>query len=147
MNRVFQLALAVLMAALSVCEPAFAEGTAPQTHGGGARVKVIRTKELGFGLRDARVKLDGRQVASLGRGETAVFDLAPGRHVFAVDVWDHPNVYKMTLFARPGKFYTLEVSAREEAVASSFFGGAGMLAEAGANKNGGLFKIRIASEK
>jgi hypothetical protein len=44
-------------------------------------------------------------------------------------------------------FYTSEVTPRGDAVAAGMFRAVGMLAEAAANENGGLFQVRIMSEK
>jgi len=61
-----------------------------------------------------------------------------------VDVWDHPNVYKLKLDAKPGMLYTLEITARADAAAAGMaFGMVGMLAEAAANQNGGVFQIHV----
>ncbi len=52
-----------------------------------------------------------------------------------VDVWDHPNIYKLKLDAKPGMLYTLEITARADAAAAGMaFGMVGMLAEAAANQ-------------
>jgi hypothetical protein len=85
--------------------------------------------------------------ASNSRGGSTVLDVAAGSHDVVVDIWDHPNVYKLKLQAKPGMLYTLEVTARDQAVVAGMFGVAGMLAEAAANENGGVFQIRVVSEK
>ncbi|HWE20506.1 MAG TPA: hypothetical protein VG758_25580 [Hyphomicrobiaceae bacterium] len=52
-------------------------------------------------------------------------------------------VHALTLAAKPGTLYTLEVSIRSEAFVAGMFGLVGMMAEASANENGGNFQIRI----
>jgi hypothetical protein len=96
-------------------------------------------------LRGARVKLDGKEIADLGGGGSTVLDVPAGSHEVTADVWDHPNVYRLKLDATPGMLYTLEITARADAaVAGAAFGMAGILAEAAANENGGVFQIRVA---
>jgi hypothetical protein len=54
----------------------------------------------------------------------------------------------MTLQAKPGMLYTLEVSPRGEAVmAGAMFGLVGMMVEAAVNENGGTFQIRVVEAK
>ncbi|MBO0763223.1 MAG: hypothetical protein J2P50_01320 [Hyphomicrobiaceae bacterium] len=91
----------------------------------------------------ARVTIDGREVASLGVGGSTVLDVPAGSRTIVVDSWSHPNAYKLTLSAKPGTFYTLEVSLRSEAVVAGMFGLVGMMVEASSNENGGNFQIRV----
>jgi hypothetical protein len=110
-----------------------------------ARIKIVRASEFVAGLRGARVKLDGKEIADLGGGGSTVLDVTAGSHEVMVDIWDHPNVYRLKLDAKPGMLYTLEITARAEAaVAGVAFGTVGILAEAAANENGGVFQIRVA---
>jgi hypothetical protein len=114
---------------------------------GNARLKIVRAEEFVAGARAARVKLDGKQVADLGTGGATVLDVAAGGHEVVVDLWDHPNVYRMKLDVKPGMLYTLEVTARSETAVAGMFGMAGILAEAAANENGGVFQIRVADAR
>jgi hypothetical protein len=109
-----------------------------------ARLKIYRTSNFVASLGAASVKLDGREVASLGIGGSTILDIPAGAHKIAVDHWAHPNVYAITLDAKPGMLYTLEVSPRmEAAVAAVAFGTIGWAAEAAANENGGTYEIRV----
>lgn len=115
--------------------------------GSHARLKIYREGILGAAV-PVRVTIDGREVASIGVGGSTVVDVAAGTRKIVVDAWSHPNSYSMTLNARPGSHYTLEISARSEAVvAGAAFGLVGMMIEAAANENGGAFQIRVVDTK
>jgi hypothetical protein len=108
-----------------------------------ARLKIFRAESLLGGAAAARVKVDGREVANLGVGGSTMLDVRAGRHTIAVDHWAHPNSFAITLNAKPGTMYTLEVSPRTEAAVAGMFGLVGVFAEAAANENGGSFQIRV----
>ena len=112
------------------------------------RLKIARP-ELLYGMAvDVRVKVDGREIGSLGNGDVKIVDLPAGVHQVVVDHWSHPNVFKLDLQAKPGMVYELEISPREEAaVAGLMFGLAGTLAEAAANENGGGWQVRMVGQK
>ncbi|MET0194268.1 MAG: hypothetical protein ABW200_12980 [Hyphomicrobiaceae bacterium] len=112
--------------------------------GAQARLKIFRTSELIAAVPSARVKVDGRQVAELGVGGSTMLDVPAGSRTVVVDALGHPNVYSVTLKAKAGMLYTLEVSPRTEAaVAGVLFGLVGSLVEAGINQNGGTFQVRV----
>lgn len=116
--------------------------------GAQARLKIIRTSDLVASVPSARVRVDGREVAQLGVGGSIVLDVPAGSRKIVVDAFGHPNVYSITLKAKPGMLYTMEVSPRAEAaVAGVMFGFIGMMVEAAANENGGTFQIRIVDAK
>jgi hypothetical protein len=108
-----------------------------------ARVKIYRTDEFISSGDAARVRVDGREVANLGIGGSTMLDLSAGVHKIAVDDVFHPNVYTLSLDAKPGKQYAPEISPRSEATVARMFGVVGMLAEAASNQNGGTFQIRV----
>jgi hypothetical protein len=112
-----------------------------------ARLKIFREENLLGVAAGARVKVDGREVANLGSGASTMLDVAAGSHRITVDHWSHPNEYAVTLVAKPGMLYTLEVSPRTEAAVAGMFGLAGMAVEAAANENGGTYQIRVVDEK
>jgi hypothetical protein len=118
---------------------ALADKMLPKSH---ARLKIYREGVVGAAL-PARVLIDGREVASLGVGGSTVLDVPAGSRKIGVDSWSHPNAYTLTLAAKPGTLYTLEVSIRSEAFVAGMFGIVGMMAEATANENGGNFQIRV----
>lgn len=108
-----------------------------------ARLKIYRTDTLESAGDAARVRIDGREVASLGIGGSTMLDVPAGHHKIVVDSVLHPNVYEISLAAKPGAHYALEVSPRSEATVARMFGVVGMLAESASNKNGGEFQIRV----
>ncbi len=108
-----------------------------------ARLKIFRESvTLGL-LVDVRVKVDGREVAAVGAGASTLLDVPAGTHRISVHQWGHPNEYTITLDAKPGMLYALEITPRTEAVVAGMFGLVGMLAEAAANENGGSYKIDV----
>lgn len=110
-----------------------------------ARLKIFRAEQ---GMAGARVKVDGKQVTELDGGGSTILDVGAGKHEIIVDNWQHPNVYKLDVEAKPGTMYVFEITVREEAqVAGALFGLAGMLVEAAANENGGVWQIRLVEEK
>jgi hypothetical protein len=116
--------------------------------GSHARLKVQRSDELMAAGPAARIKLDGRVIANLGVGGSTMLDVPSGARKIGVDQDGHPNAYSMTLQAKPGMLYTLEVSPRGEAVmAGAMFGLVGMMVEAAVNENGGTFQIRVVEAK
>jgi hypothetical protein len=107
-------------------------------------LKIYRTGNLVASVGAASVKLDGREVASLGIGGSTMLDVPAGVRKIVVGHWGHPNVYTITLDAKPGMLYTLEISPRmEAAVAGAAFGLIGWAVEAAANENGGTYEIRV----
>jgi hypothetical protein len=74
-----------------------------------------------------------------------MLDIPAGSHSISVDAFGHPNAYSITLQAKAGMLYKLEVSPRSAAaVAGVMFGLVGMMVEAAVNENGGTFQIRVA---
>lgn len=111
-----------------------------------ARLKIYRTSELMAAGASARVTIDGKERGSLGNGESTLLDLPAGSHKIVVDYWGHPGAYAITLQAKPGMLYTLEIAPREDAVmAGALLGTVGMLVEASVNENGGAFRLRVVS--
>lgn len=112
-----------------------------------ARLKIYRTSEVMAAVPSARVRVDGREVSQLGVGGSITLDVPAGSRKIVVDAFGHPNEFAMTLNAKPGMLYELEVSPRAESVMAGMFGLAGMLVEAAVNQNGGTFQIRIVDAK
>jgi hypothetical protein len=140
---------AVLLAAATVAgcgnmsaENAGLAGTALKASD--ARLKIYRTSNLVASIGSATVKVDGREVGSLGVGGSTMLDIPAGTHKVVVGHWAHPNAYAITLDAKPGMLYTLEVSPRMEAAfAGAAFGLVGAAIEASANENGGTYEIHV----
>lgn len=145
----FACAAVMLSTFMSGCGTTTADNAAligKPLHGSQARLKIYREGIVGAAL-PARVTVDGREVASLGVGGSTVLDVPAGSRKIIVDSWSHPNPYKLTLAAKPGMLYTLEVSIRSEAMVAGMFGLVGMMVEAAANENGGNFQIRVVDSK
>ena len=117
---------------------------ATKLHGSKARIKIYRTQELASSGVAASVKVDGRQIASLGVGGSTLLDVSAGSHKISIEGGMHPNAYAITLQAKPGMLYALEISPRSEAVVAGMFGLVGMMVEASVNENGGPFQVRVA---
>ncbi len=115
----------------------------PRSH---ARLVIKREGVLGAAL-PARIRIDGREVASIGVGGSTVLDVRAGKRKIVVDSWSHPNEYTLNLTAKPGMLYTLKVSIRTEAMVAGMFGLVGTIAEAAANENGGNFEIRVVGSR
>jgi len=146
---VFACAAVLLGALMSGCGTTTAENASLESkalHGSQARLKIYREGAIGAAVA-ARVRIDGREVASVGVGGSTVLDVAAGSRKIVVDAWSHPNEYTLTLAAKSGMLYTLEISARSEAVVAGMFGLVGMMVEAAANENGGVFQIRVVDTK
>jgi hypothetical protein len=111
-----------------------------------ARLKIFRAATVIGAAGAARVRVDGREVANLGVGGSTMLDVPAGMHKIVVDSWGHPNVYTITLTAKAGMQYTMEVSLRGEAAVAGMFGLVGMFAEAAANENGGTYQIQVVRE-
>lgn len=111
-----------------------------------ARLKITRPSMLYGVAVDARVKIDGREVASLGDGDVKIFDVPAGNRQIVVDHWSHPNVYKLDMQAKPGMMYEFIVSPRQEAAVAGMFGLVGSAVEAAANENGGAWKIELSTQ-
>ncbi len=109
-----------------------------------ARLKIYRTGNLVASVGAASVKVDGREVANMGIGGSTMLDVPAGVRKIVVGHWGHPNDYTITVDAKPGMLYTLEISPRmEAAVAGVAFGMIGWAVEAAANENGGTYQIRV----
>lgn len=113
---------------------------------GGARLTLTRTTDVLYFAATAIVRVNGKQVASLGRGESATVTIAPGANKVAVDAFLQPGSFVLDLHARPGGNYAIEISPRGESYASVVvFGLAGVLIDAAANNNkAGAFKLQRA---
>jgi len=136
--------------ALCACAGGGTENTAllSQSLGkGSARPKIVRTSELLAALRDARIKLDGKQVASLSDGGSTIIDIPAGSHEITADVWDSPQISKVRLDAKPATLYIFEVTPNLGGTGIGMLGAVGAAMESAGGQNGGLFLIRAVSEK
>lgn len=123
---------------------ALASAPLPKSH---ARVKIHRESNVMGMAVDVRVTIDGREVAGLGNDETKVFTVPAGTHQITVDHWSHPGTSKLTINAKPGTLYDVEVAVRGEAAAAGLmFGIVGTAAESAANGNDGYWSVRVVKQ-
>jgi hypothetical protein len=116
--------------------------------GAQARLKFQRTESLLSSGVGARIKLGERQIASLGVGGSTLIDVPAGAHKITVDGWSYPGAYVITLNAKAGTMYTLEISPRTEPVVAGIaLGMIGTMLESAVNQNGGPFQVRVADAK
>lgn len=116
----------------------------PKSH---ARVKLHRESNLMGMAVDVRVTIDGREVASLGNDGTKIFTLPAGKHQIAVDHWSHPGTSKLTLDAKAGTLYEVEVTVRGDAAAAGLmFGVVGTAVESAANGDDGYWSVRVTKQ-
>jgi hypothetical protein len=112
-----------------------------------ARVKIHRESNIMGMAVDVRLTIDGKEMAGLGNDETKVFNLPAGTHLIAVDHWSHPGTSKLTLNAKPGVVYHVEVAVRGEAAAAGMmFGIVGTAVESAANGDDGYWSIRVTKQ-
>jgi hypothetical protein len=116
----------------------------PKSH---ARLKIHRESNLMGMAVDVRVTIDGREVAGLGNDETKVFTIPAGTHQIAVDHWSHPGTSKLTLNAKQGTLYEVEVAVRGDAAAAGLmFGVVGTAVESAANGNDGYWSLQVVKQ-
>jgi hypothetical protein len=120
---------------------ALAAAPVPKSH---ARLKIHRQGSVIGMAADARVRVDGRDVASLGNDEMKVLDIPAGAHQIAVDHWSHPGVSKLDLNAKPGMVYEIRATVRGEAAAAGMmFGLAGSAVESASNGDAGFWSLQL----
>lgn len=96
---------------------------------------------------DARIAIDGKQVASLGNGDTSVYTLPAGQHRISVDHWGHPGTSTLDLTVKPSMVYELAVEVRGDAAAAGIaFGVIGAAVESAASNDAGYWSIRVAKQ-
>lgn len=110
---------------------------------GQSRLIVSRTNSLLYLAGAADVSLNGRKIASLGRGGSVVEDIPTGKHILSVNAPATFGNYTTTLEAKSGKTYNFEVSpnSNKSMMPGAAFGVLGEAMEAQANKNTGYFQI------
>ena len=147
MRRMLVLCAAAMVAVLlPACGGSLSENaglTARPLSAGNARLTIFRTPETVAAGAPARLWIDGRKVGDLGSGQSTNLDIAAGPRKIAVDFWGHPDIFAVTLVAKPGIVYTLEVAPRGDALTGGFLGGFGPLTQASAKTNGGTFQLRV----
>lgn len=140
------LAATTLLAVLTGCAatgPKYSEVITGQVSPLSARLIVFRTKESSqYSGRAASVKIDGNASGSCGFGGFNTFDVVPGRHVIAVDMWGSPGKCELSVDVSGGGSYFFEVQPRLGNLLS--FLGAGVIGaslESVGQQCGGAFSI------
>lgn len=116
---------------------------------GMSRVVVERNTDFLYLALSARVKVNGKQIGELSRGDKIFSDIEPGRTNISVDNWSFPGSYSISFTAKPNFIYQFEVSPRGESYGPVALAGfLGAAADAAANERSGGFKIvGVSSEK
>lgn len=112
-------------------------GASSANAAGRTTLSITRSTDLLYVAASASVEVNGKKVASLGRGESYTGDLGPGPTVVRVSAWSSPGASTYSFKAVPGKTYRLTVSPRSGNFVAGMAGGLiGQAIEAG-----GAFQI------
>jgi hypothetical protein len=116
---------------------------------GQSRLIVSRNNSLLYLAGAADGSLNGRKIASLGRGGSVVEDIPSGKHVLSVNAPATFGNYTTTLEAKSGKTYSFEVSpnSKKSMMPGAVFGMLGEAMDAQANENTGYFQIVLKETK
>lgn len=137
-------ALAAVLAGCAATGPRYSEvANVQQVSASNARLVIFRTKEsTQYSGRAAAVRIDGNASGSCDFGGFNTFDIAPGKHVVAVDMWDSPGKCELPVDVSGGSSYFFEVQPRLGNLLS--FIGAGIIGasvESSGRQCGGAFSI------
>lgn len=147
------LSVGFLTAILTGCAatgPRYSEVTSPQSviFPSHARLIVFRTKESSqYSGRAAAVKIDGGSSGSCDYGGFNTFDVAAGKHIITVDMWDSPGKCELPIEVSGGASYFFEVQPRLGNLLSVL--GAGLVGasiESAGQQCGGAFSISPVEE-
>jgi hypothetical protein len=117
-----------------------------QSRNSGTRLTLTRSSTFLFVAVPASVTVNGRDAASLYRGETATINIAPGQNTVNVSGFGQPGSWTLVVNAKPGGHYAIEVEPRGESIPpAALLGLPGALLDTAINKNSGAFKMRLVS--
>lgn len=108
---------------------------------GKSRIVLQRTNETLHGTTSATTKVNGKKVADVAAGATAVIDVTPGPLALSVESWSSPGQYSIPLEVRPGETVKVEIAPRQS-TASAVLGPIGGLMDKDEKGNGGAFTVR-----
>jgi hypothetical protein len=95
----------------------------------------------------ATITLNGKTVASIAAGGSAIVDVPAGQNVLAASAWSYPGQFSVKLNAAPGQKYAMEVSPRTASLAPGMLlGPLGGAIDASVNENAGAFEMRFVAE-
>ncbi len=142
MKNLAILAAIILLAACGTTTPLSLSQVNEPIPAGKARVVITRDTSLLYMAAAADVRLNGTKIASLGRGGSAVHDIAKGRNTLTVSTLGSFGQYTTTFDAAPQKSYEFLVSPRKEAMGvGAAFGLIGDAVSASNNDQSGYFQI------
>lgn len=108
-----------------------------------SRLVLFRTRENSqYAGRAVAIKLNGEALGSCDYAGFNVFDIAAGKHILSVDIWDSPGVCNLDIEVNGGNEYYYEVSPRSGNLLGALLGGLiGTAIESSGKKCGGAFSI------
>jgi hypothetical protein len=122
MNRLFRSNFTTSLVAMAAI--AVSSGQAAYAAPAGrTAVSITRSNDMLYFGSSASVEINGRKVASLGRGETYTGDIAPGPTVVNVSSWSSPGVSSYSFNAQWGKSYSLTVKPHGANFGAAMVGG------------------------
>jgi hypothetical protein len=113
-----------------------------------ARLTITRIDEFFAMAVPASIDINGKRAADVGVGASTTIDIAPGANVISVSGWSYPGAYSLTLDAKPGQRYAVEVSIRSGSMLPGLaLGPVGAIIDASVNENAGQFQMRFVDAK
>lgn len=107
-----------------------------------SRLTIFRGDHIQYSARSVRIGIDGTTVGSVDNKGFNVFDVSPGRHILAADMWDAPGKCEVALDLKPANAYYFEIMPRQGSLYSGLaLGVLGMAAESAGKQCGGAFEI------
>jgi hypothetical protein len=107
-----------------------------------ARITIERSTDFLYLALSARVKVNGRQVGELSRGDAVSVDIPSGSALVTVDTATAPGNFSMSLTTKPMQEYMMAISPRSESYGPGvMFGIIGLAVDASVNEQGGLFQV------
>lgn len=107
-----------------------------------SRLTVLREGYTQYSARSVRVSLDGKPIGSVDHKGFNIFDVAPGLHTLAADMWDSPGKCEVALDLKPAETYYFAIQPRTGNLVSGLaLGLAGMAIESAGKVCGGAFAI------
>ena len=114
----------------------------------GGKIVFTRDNSLMYLALDARVRLNGQQVAKLSRGETATIAVAEGKLNIDVDNAWNPGSFGVSMNVEKGKIYYFDISPRSDSfLPGAAFGLLGGLADSKINSQSGVFQLNLTKVK
>lgn len=98
--------------------------------------------------RASAIKLDANSLGSCEYGGFSAFDVAPGKHVLTVDMWDSPGTCDLQIEVTAGNRYFFQIRPRSANLTGALVGGLiGMAVESYGLQCGGAFSVHLVPEE